>query len=107
MGVIPFEAISHGSARKKVFIQKATNSGLTQFAYSEFLPGEKCETHIHRTMDEYFFIISGNGLYCIGNEELNIVSGDFIKIPAKTRHMVSNISKDNLKMIYFGIVVNE
>jgi mannose-6-phosphate isomerase-like protein (cupin superfamily) len=60
--------------------------------------------HSHPTMDEYFFVYKGSGIYEIGDDILSIQKGDFIKIPANTPHELSvEDSNENLELIYFGI----
>ena len=54
-------------------------------------------------MDEYFFVLSGQGTYIIGDEKVRLLKGDFIKIPAGVSHRVNCDSKEGLEMIYFGI----
>lgn len=105
---LPLQKINHGSAEKKVFVHfPNTDSGLTQFAYSKFSPGDICNSHIHNTMEEYFFVHAGSGTYCIGNENLEICKGDFIRIPANTPHHLSNDSNEDLELIYFGIAQSD
>ncbi len=102
---LPKSLINHGNGLKKVFLQNEdTNTALTQFAWSRFEPGEYCDMHSHLTMDEYFFVYKGSGTYQIGNEILNIIEGDFIRIPANISHKLYVDKKNQtLELIYFGI----
>tara|TARA_Y100000590_G_C15307600_1_gene858849 strand:- start:124 stop:438 length:315 start_codon:yes stop_codon:yes gene_type:complete len=97
--------ISHGNGNKRVFISnKDTKTKLTQFAWSKFTTNQSCEMHTHPTMDEYFFVLQGSGIYHIDNKKLNIKKGDFIRIPAGTPHQL-HLRKHHkiLELIYFGI----
>ena len=99
---LSFSPINHGTGFKKVFVKHDNEVGLTQFAYSKLEPGDSCELHIHQTMDEYFFVLSGFGKYEIGDEIIEISNGDFIKIPARTPHMLINPTQKKLELVYFG-----
>jgi mannose-6-phosphate isomerase-like protein (cupin superfamily) len=102
---LPELSISHGAGRKKVFrSNEEDSSALTQFAWARLENQEFCELHKHPTMDEYFFVHRGRGKYRIGEQLLDIVEGDFIRIPANTSHELS-MSKisEGLELIYFGI----
>ena len=100
--------VNHGSGCKKVFIKNEdTKTALTQFAYSRFSKGDVCEEHMHPTMDEYFHVLKGGGMYQIGKEQVNIEKGDFIKVPSKTRHSLYINHDDGLELVYFGIKTNE
>ena len=97
--------ISHGNGRKRVFIRAGqTETNLTQFAWAKILPGEGCEKHSHLTMEEYFFVLGGEGTYAIGDEVIDIQAGDFIRVPADTEHQLS-VENGNkpLELVYFGI----
>ncbi len=100
--------ISHGSGKKRVFISNEdTDTALTQFAWARFESGESCQKHSHPTMDEYFFVYKGSGIYEIGDDVLSIEEGDFIKIPSKTYHkLYADKNNTVLELIYFGIATN-
>ena len=105
---IPETKINHGSGIKKVFIKNGdTKTSLTQFAWSRFKSGEKCERHSHPTMDEYFFVNKCSGIYEIGDDVLTLEEGDFIRIPANTYHKLY-LEKNNkiLELVYFGVAIN-
>lgn len=99
--------ITHSTAIKKIFISKhETGSVLTQFAWSKFKPVDTCEKHRHYTMDEYFYVLKGKGIYIIEDEKLHLRVGDFIRIPAGTNHQFVNDSDDAIEFLYFGIELN-
>mgnify|MGYP004002891133 CR=1 FL=1 len=102
---LPKSSINHGTGLKKVFLKKDdTNTALTQIAWACFEPGEYCDMHTHPTMDEYFFVYKGKAKYEVDNEVLNIVEGDFIRIPANTKHkLYQDINDEKLELVYFGI----
>ncbi len=102
---LPKSLINHGSGKKIVFVNNEdTKTALTQFAWSRFESGESCKQHSHPTMDEYFFVYKGSGIYEIGDEVLSLKEGDFIQIPANTKHkLYLDINDEKLELVYFGI----
>ena len=99
--------ITHGTALKKIFISKhETDSLLTQFAWSKFKPVDTCDRHRHDTMDEYFYVLKGKGIYIIENEKLHLRVGDFIRIPAGANHQFVTDFDDAIEFLYFGIDLN-
>ena len=58
-------------------------------------------------MDEDFFVLSGSGKYAISDEELDLNSGDFIKISAGINYKLDNTTDDILEMVYFGIIYDQ
>ncbi|VXD19108.1 cupin domain-containing protein [Marinoscillum sp. 108] len=100
------EPTAHLSGFKKVFLTcDDTDSAITQFAYASFMPGEKCENHVHPTMMECFYFISGFGVYKVGGELVRIKPGTFLRIPPNTPHEFRNDSIENLEFVYFGIAI--
>ena len=58
-------------------------------------------------MDEYFFVQNGNGTHEIGDEVLELKSGDFIRIPAGTTHRLKIKGHHKLlELVYFGIATD-
>lgn len=47
--------------------------------------------HYHENHTESIYVISGKGEMTIGSKTLNIRTGDFIVIPAKTVHSVTKV----------------
>jgi mannose-6-phosphate isomerase-like protein (cupin superfamily) len=100
---LTFDITNHGSGRKKVFLTNDdSDTNLTQFAYGELQPGENCERHLHPTMEECFYFISGSGKYIVGNETYEISSKFFLRVSAGTAHELS-CTTETLKFVYFGI----
>lgn len=101
------EPTAHLSGFKKVFLRNEdTTSKLTQFAFGCFKPGEICPSHKHDTMEELFYFISGNGVYRVGNDEIKLSPGTFLRIPAGVVHELENNHDQNLEFVYFGIALD-
>lgn len=100
------ESTAHLSGLKRVFLRNDdVDSQLTQFAYGTFLPGEVCERHLHPTMEELFYFISGEGVYTVGEDPISIREGTFLRIPAGVYHELLNSGNKPLEFIYFGVAI--
>ena len=97
---------AHGKGEKFVFLtQQDTPTAITQFAYGKLMPGEDVEQHLHPTMEECFYFISGEGKYVINNEMHDITPGTFCRIPANTLHALQPTGQQPLTFVYFGIAI--
>lgn len=99
---------AHQSGEKYVFLaQHETGTALTQFAFGKLMPGEEVETHLHPTMEECFYFISGEGEYMIDSILYNIKPASFVRIPANTLHSLKTAGSEPLTFVYFGIAINK
>ena len=93
---------AHNQGRKYVFLSNTdTVSPITQFAYGKLEAGEACEEHMHPTMEECFFFLSGAGNYIIGETKYSVEAGSFFRIPAGISHKLEAITC--IEFIYFGV----
>jgi mannose-6-phosphate isomerase-like protein (cupin superfamily) len=101
------ELNAHLQGLKRVFIRNDDNNDttLTQFAYGYMSKGDQSGMHVHATMDEYFFIISGEGILLSGEESFSLMPSSFVRIPAGNNHNLMNGNNQTLEFVYFGIAV--
>lgn len=93
---------SHGVGEKQILITgKECLSNLTQAAYGCLEKNEVVELHIHSTMEEFYFLLSGTIVFQLDGVELNCNSGDFIMVPANCAHKMKALT--DTKFIYWGI----
>lgn len=78
----------------------------TQVAYGKFSPGEVCEEHVHLTMYEYFFFISGKGEYKIDGETYELMPNTFLEIPAGAKHSLHASEEGELHFVYWGVATD-
>lgn len=98
------ENTAHLQGLKYVFLRNGeTGTSLTQFAKGVFQVGEVCDWHLHPTMEEFFFVISGCGKYWLEEENYPLKAGVFLRIPAGVRHRLEQLGEMPLEFIYFGI----
>jgi quercetin dioxygenase-like cupin family protein len=103
--IIPI-VTAHGKGEKFVFLnQHDTLTAITQFAYGKLMPGEDVEQHLHPTMEECFYFISGEGEYLIDDIAYTIKPGTFFRIAANTLHAMQVNGVQPLTFVYFGIAI--
>ncbi|WP_153796926.1 cupin domain-containing protein [Foetidibacter luteolus] len=101
---IPPVATAHNQGKKFVFLaNEDTATKITQFAVGEFMPGEECEEHIHKTMEECFYFLSGEGIYTIDGVNYPLKEGVFLRIPAGKPHNLVAIGTEKLRFVYYGV----
>ena len=75
------------------------NEKLGMFSLAELKPGEEVEFHVHENECEYYYIISGNGLYNDNGKEIDVVPGTITFTPSGEGHGIKNSGNDLLKFI--------
>ena len=94
----------HLSGLKKVFVNASeSETSLTQFAHGAMARLQESGAHAHKTMDEYFYFISGTGVYVIDDIKNDVYASIFVKIPAGIIHNLINVGDRQLEFVYFGI----
>ena len=78
--------------------QKDTNGDLTIFEYTGNEKGGP-PLHIHPHQDEIFFIVQGEYLFQVGDEEHNLKAGDTIFLPRQVKHTFAQLT-DKGKMFF-------
>jgi quercetin dioxygenase-like cupin family protein len=78
-----------GSVKMRVLAAgPATTNGA--FSLTEFTGGEGVWTvpHIHREMEESFYVLGGDFTFTVGEETLSARAGSYVLVPRGTRHMI-------------------
>lgn len=95
---------SHGTGSKKVFLSsEQLDNALTQIAFGELAAGEIVMSHVHQSMDEYFYFISGKGTYIVNGERLPLVPNVLVQIVHGLEH--SLMAEEDLTFVYWGVAV--
>ena len=94
--------INHGNGRKLVFEQDGWDAEtITQAAYGVMKAGEVCHMHMHESMIEVFYFVSGEGIYRIEEKEYPVEAGVYLRIDPGEYHELS-VERD-LHYFYIGI----
>lgn len=98
------EVTAHLQGSKRVFLRNSdTPTALTQVAHGTFRSTDFCDLHSHATMEEVFFFLGGKGIYTVGEQQIPLENGVFVRIPAGVPHRLEALGEEPLQYIYFGI----
>jgi mannose-1-phosphate guanylyltransferase len=62
-------------------------------------PGESLSLQYHHKRSEHWVVVQGEALVQVGNEEYRTGPGQYRFIPAREKHRLSNISKEDLLLV--------
>ena len=68
-------------------------------AEATVLPGSRTHLHRHRTTEEIYYIVQGEGRMMLGDDCLRVNSGDTISIPPGTAHCIENTGTGALRIL--------
>ena len=104
--VLPLIPSKHGREcfKKVLLTDQDTSSDLCMFNIAFLEAGKHFEKHSHSSMDEIFYVISGMGLFTVGNKEYSAQTGSCIYVPAKANHFLT--AQENMKFIVIGIALS-
>jgi mannose-6-phosphate isomerase-like protein (cupin superfamily) len=69
------------------------------FAEAIVAAGGTTELHLHRSSEEIYHITQGTGRMRLGAEYFDVGMGDTIVIEPGTAHCITNVGKDELKIL--------
>lgn len=100
----PVVPTSHNVGYKSVLLSKGeTPSAVTQIAVSILKAGDRVEAHTHKTMDEHFFFIDGNGIISVGDLMTKCVTGLFVLVPAGDEHWIE--ARTDMTFLTIGVAL--
>lgn len=70
------------------------------FCVEDQSPGRKMRVHKHLNNDELIFIHKGEGTLTLGEESLEVKTGDVVFVPRGEWHGLDNTGKENLLMVF-------
>jgi len=71
-------------------------------------PRKRLSLQRHQYRDEHWYIVSGNGMWTLGDKTVPVTAGQSVDIPRKSIHRIKNTGQDNLVFMeiqtgdYFG-----
>jgi quercetin dioxygenase-like cupin family protein len=100
MQVLSLEKIKAFSSEK----MKKTNLFDTERMFCDlycFEPGQTQKPHAHEGEDKVYYVVEGEGLFRVGNEEQSIKAQSALLAPAGVEHGVTNRSSQRLVVMVF------
>jgi mannose-6-phosphate isomerase-like protein (cupin superfamily) len=71
----------------------------SQLVLMKLLPGEEIGEEVHKEIDQFFRVDSGEGVALVGDKQYEISDGSGIVVPAGINHNITNTSKyEDLKL---------
>ena len=61
--------------------------------------GSTTKRHYHGKSEELYYIIAGEGLMMLGDEQFTVTQGDTVCIPPKTEHCIQNSGEHELVIL--------
>ncbi|MBQ2841068.1 MAG: cupin domain-containing protein [Oscillospiraceae bacterium] len=75
------------------------NDKLRTFALANLKAGEEVEFHIHKGECEYYYILSGTGVYTDNQNKIEITPGTVTFTPSGSGHGIKNTGSEMLEFI--------
>ena len=97
---------AHGIGIKQVLLSCGdTESSVTQIAVTKLKKGEEVECHVHKTMDEHYIILSGEGVMDIDGESFVCKDDMYVLISKGSLHSLRTTT--DMKFITIGIAYDK
>jgi len=91
----------HGNP-KRVILRRGILPHVPQVAVGTLTETDEVESHVHPTMYEVYFVLTGRALYTIGGETSEVGPGDLMIVPPNTPHR-QQVLEGPHKIFYWGI----
>jgi quercetin dioxygenase-like cupin family protein len=62
-------------------------------------PGQTQNVHAHAGADKYYFVLEGEGMFTVGDEERTVGTGSLVIAPSGTPHGVTNNASERLSLL--------
>lgn len=81
--------IAHGGATATMLLDSSVLQGILFFAYGVLKPGKVIELHTD-PYEEIYYLLQGQGVMRVGDEEEKVTAGDAIWLPYGVPHRLVN-----------------
>ena len=84
----------------KVFVGQAVGATGSELSFQTLVPGQDSGfLHTHKTHEELYIIIKGEGLYQVDGEIFPVLEGSVIRVSPDGKRALKNNGKENLTML--------
>lgn len=84
----------------KVFLGQALNATGAELSFQTLVPGQDSGfLHTHKTHEELYFILRGEGTYQVDGEQFAVSEGAVIRVAPAGKRALKNTGKENLTML--------
>ena len=100
LGEIPsFSPPHHTKTIDKKLVFKETGARNLAIWYGEVEPGGGAEMHVHTEMEQVFYILEGEALFKLAEEEYSLGKGHLIFVPQHLPHQITAVGHTILKVL--------
>ncbi len=89
----------HGSEIRALVDRTTSPINQCSLAEETLPPGASVTPHHHEVMEEIYYIIEGEGVMKIGDEEREVGAGDAIYIPRFALHTLTNTGERPMRLL--------
>jgi uncharacterized cupin superfamily protein len=84
----------------KVFAGKAVGATGSELSFQTLVPGQDSGfLHTHKTHEELYIILKGEGLYQVDGDIFPVSEGTIIRVSPEGKRALKNTGKENLTML--------
>lgn len=84
----------------KVFGGQAVGAAASEFSFQTLVPGQDSGfLHTHKTHEELYFILRGEGQYQVDGEIFPVSEGSIIRVAPDGKRALKNTGSENLTML--------
>ena len=84
----------------KVFVGQAVGATGSELSFQTLAPGQDSGfLHTHKTHEELYIIIKGEGLYQVDGEIFPVLEGSVIRVSPDGKRALKNNGKENMTML--------
>lgn len=84
----------------KVFVGQSIGATGSEMSFQTLLPGQDSGfLHTHKTHEELYIILKGEGQYQVDGEIFNVSEGSIIRVSPDGKRALKNVGGENLTML--------
>lgn len=84
----------------KVFVGQAVGATGSELSFQTLVPGQDSGfLHTHKTHEELYFILKGEGQYQVDGEVFSVSEGAVIRVSPEGKRALKNTGSENLTML--------
>ncbi len=90
--------IAHGGGLATMLFDSSELQGILFFAYALLKPGKVLESHID-PYEEIYYLLQGQGIMTVGDEQQKVVAGDAVWLPYGIPHSLVNDGNEDCLIV--------
>lgn len=84
----------------KVFAGQAVGATGSEFSFQTLVPGQDSGfLHTHKTHEELYFILKGEGMYQVDGEMIPVAEGSVIRVAPEGKRALKNTGSEDMVML--------